>query len=1222
MTDKSGQTSLTHACLKDDCLCNTAGLFGFSTDLKLFVHDNGWSMLHTAALYLNPASIQILLSLGMTVNMATKIGETPLMCACMNGGHLDNIKTLFEHGADIKQLTVNNGWSALHFAARDSSPEIIEYLLSLEMAVNMTTTNGLTPLMCACLNGGRLDNIKTFFKNGADIKQQTVNNGWSALHFAARDSSPEIIEYLLSLGMTVNMTTTDSSTPLMCACLNGGRLANIKTLFEHGADIKQLTVNDGWSALHFAARDSSPEIIEYLLSLGMTVNMTTTDSSTPLMCACLNGGRLANIKTLFKHGANIKQLTGNDGWSALHYAASYSSPEIIEYLLSLEMTVNMTTTNGLTPLMCACYRDGHLDNIKMLLKNGADIKQLEFIDGFSVLHFAATLSNPDIVAYLISQGMTVNMTTKTGKTPLICACLNGGRLDNIKTLFEHGADIKQITVNDGWSALHFAARDSSPEIIEYLLSLEMTVNMTTKTGKTPLMCACLNGGRLDNIKTLFKHGADIKQLEFSDEWSSLHFAAMDSSPKIIEYLLSLGMTVNMTTKAGGTPLMCACLNGGRLDNIEILFKHGVDIKQLTVNDGWSALHFAARDSSPEIIEYLLSQGMTVNMTDKSGLTPLMCACFKSDGLNNNRMLFEHGTDIKQLEFKRGESMFRVAARDSSPKVIENSFSLGMTVNMTNKSGQTPTMCICLNGGRLDNIKTLFEHGADIKQLAVNDGWSALHFAAMDSSQEIIEYLLSLGMKVNMTTTNGLTPLMCACFEGGRLDNIKTLFKHGADIKQLEFDNGWSALHFAARDSSPEIIEYFLSLEMTVNMTTKTGKTPLMCACLNGGRLDNIKTLFEHGADIRQLEFEAGWSALHFAARDSSPDSVDYLLSLGMTVNMKDKNGWTPLLVACNLTESVGNIIVLLKRGANFFAKDDLLRNAFHLATLNSHSAPLTFLLNYFCRLATYLSQFCCDTNCCEAISIDSIALYDIAMAQAINSSCSNVSIKGSMWSKIKSDKLNLNSLDKFGMSPLMLACERNEFSNAKLLIEFGANVNMKGSHDFTALHFAAKYGNLQLLELFLSSGDWQRVDAFNCNLLYWACEGNKLDTVKFLVANGVRLDIISTEGWNLLHIAAVCAGREICEYLLDNNVSLEHLDKAGRNPLSLALVINRKDIIKFLLQRQNSLTSCNVSLIGNYLRNMASEGKEDNRFAIPEEKSTKIDGEDEQYLKSISTLEK
>ena len=1219
MTDKSGRTPLMCACLKAGRLDNIKRLLELGADIQQLEFNDGWSALHFAATYSSPEIIEYLLSLGMTVNMTDKSGRTPLMCACLKAGRLDKVKRLLELGADIQQLDYD-GWSALHFAARDSSPEIIEYLLSLGMTVNMTSKTGRTPLMCACLKAGRLDNIKRLLELGADIQQLEFNAGWSALHFAATYSSPEIIEYLLSLGMTVNMTDKSGRTPLMCACLKAGRLDNIKRLLELGADIQQLDY-DGWSALHFAARDSSPEIIEYLLSLGMTVNMTSKTGRTPLMCACLKAGRLDNIKRLLELGADIQQLEFNAGWSALHFAATYSSPEIIEYLLSLGMTVNMTDKSGRTPLMCACLKAGRLDNIKRLLELGADIQQLEFNDGWSALHFAATYSSPEIIEYLLSLGMTVNMTDKSGRTPLMCACLKAGRLDKVKRLLELGADIQQLDY-DGWSALHFAARYSSPEIIEYLLSLGMTVNMTSKTGQTPLMCACLKAGRLDNIKRLLELGADIQQLEFNDRWSALHFAARDLSPEIIEYLLSLGMTVNMTSKTGRTPLMCSCLEGGRLDNIKRLLELGADIQQLEFNDGWSALHFAARDSSPEIIEYLLSLGMTVNMTSKTGRTPLMCSCLEGGRLDNIKRLLELGADIQQLEFNAGWSALHFAARDSSPEIIEYLLSLGMTVNMTDKSGRTPLMCSCLEGGRLDNIKRLLELGADIQQLEFNAGWSALHFAARDSSPEIIEYLLSLGMTVNMTDKSGQTPLMCACLEGGRLDNIKRLLELGADIQQLEFNDRWSALHIAARDSSPEIIEYLLSLGMTVNMTDKSGQTPLMCACYKGGRLDNIKRLLELGADIQQLDYDE-WSALHIAAGYLSPEIIEYLLSLGMTVNMTNNSGMTPLLAACCSIESNCNICILLKSGAFFFAEDDLHRNVFHYAALNSHSAALKFLLNYCFRHGIYFRQLCCDTNCYETTSIENVSVDDFEISQAINSPCSDMSIVGINWDKIMFNKVDLNSLDEFGMSPLMLACERNNFSNAKLLIEYGANVNAKGTHDFTAYHFAAKYGCLQLLEyLFLSNGNLNAVDAFNGGLLYWACEGNNLDAVKFLVAKGVRLDIMSTEGWNLLHIAVVCADREICEYLLENNVSLKHLDNRGRNPLSLALEINRKDVIRLLLQRQNFLIPHNVCLIGNVLYNTASTAKEDAQFAIQDDNSRTNDGENEQYLRKISTLEK
>ena len=200
------------------------------------------------------------------------------------------------------------------------------YFLSLGMSVNLTDNSSRSQLLCACLEGGRLENIKTLVEHGALINQ-VDEDGKLALHFAATFSSPEVVMYLLSVGMSVNMTDNSDQTPLMCACLEGGRFENVKTLVIHGAEIHRVD-KDGKSALHFAATFSSPKVVMYLLSLGMSVNMTDKSGLTPMMSACLEGGRFENVKTLIERGADIYQVDEDDK-SVLHFAATYSSPEVV-----------------------------------------------------------------------------------------------------------------------------------------------------------------------------------------------------------------------------------------------------------------------------------------------------------------------------------------------------------------------------------------------------------------------------------------------------------------------------------------------------------------------------------------------------------------------------------------------------------------------------------------------------------------------------------------------------------------------------------------------------------------------------------------------------------------------------------------------------------------------------------------------------------------------------
>ena len=1114
----------------------------------------------------------------MKVNMVDNSGQTPLMCACRDSGRLNNIKTLIKQGADIHQID-NDGWTALHYAARYAKSEIIEYLLSLGVKVNMVDNSGQTPLMCACSGDDRLDNIKTLIKQGADIHQIEIN-GWTALHYAARYAKSDIIEYLLSLGMKVNMVDNSGQTPLMCACRDGDRLDNIKTLIKQGADIHQIEIN-GWTALYYAARYAKSDIIEYLLSLGVKVNMVDNSGQTPLMCACSGDDRLDNIKTLIKQGADIHQIEIN-GWTALHYAARYAKSEIIEYLLSLGMKVNMVDNSRQTPLMCACRDGDRLDNIKTLIKQGADIHQINSI-GLTALHYAARYAKSDIIEYLLSLGVKVNMVDNSGQTPLMCACSSDDRLDNIKTLIKQGADIHQIEIN-GWTALHYAARYAKSEIIEYLLSLGMKVNMVDNSGQTPLMCACRDGDRLDNIKTLIKQGADIHQIN-SIGLTALHYAARYAKSDIIEYLLSLEVKVNMVDNSGQTPLMCACRDGDRLDNIKTLIKQGADIHQIN-SIGLTALHYAARYAKSEIIEYLLSLGMKVNMVDNSGQTPLMCACRDGDRLDNIKTLIKQGADIHQIEIN-GWTALHYAARYAKSEIIEYLLSLGVKVNMVDNSRQTPLMCACRDGDRLDNIKTLIKQSADIHQIN-SIGLTALHYAARYAKSEIIEYLLSLGVKVNMVDNSGQTPLMCACRDGDRLDNIKTLIKQGADIHQINND-GWTALHYAARYAKSDIIEYLLSLGVKVNMVDNSGQTPLMCACRDGDRLDNIKTLIKQGADIHQIDVN-GWTALHYAARCAKSEIIEYLLSLGIKEKMTTYDEHHTSLITADSHNDRNTFTALCRH------KDNLQQNLFHAGAMNSHSAALLFILNYF--TVTEGTSFNepnnnYDKNSCRDCSSKNYCSNYIPFSQVETFACNNM-LETVVYSE-KFDIPGLDSLDEFDMSPLMIACERNNFKNAELLIRYGANVNLKSSNGFTAFHFAAKYGSLQLLQyLLINGGSLHAVDTFNGNLVSWACEGNKLEVVKFLDAKGVSLHIISTEGWNLLHIAVVCANIEVIEYLLENNVSPKHLDNNGRNPLSLAYETNREDAIKFFLRNENYLIPYNIGLIGTVLINTASEGTNDN----------------------------
>ena len=1090
-TDNSSQTPLMYACLNGGPLQIIKMLIQNGADIQARKCD-GSTVLHLASRYSNQEVVEFLLKLNeISVNATNNLYQTPLMHACNNGGRLDNIKMLIKNGADI-QASSSNGSTVLHFASQLSNQEVVEFLLKLnEISVNATDNLYQTPLMRACINGGRLDNIKMLIQNGADI-QASSSNGSTVLHFASQLSNQEVVEFLLKLNeISVNATDNHNHTPLMRACYDGGRLDNIKMLIRNGADI-QASSSNGSTVLHLASQLSNQEVVEFLLKLNeISVNATDNLYQTPLMRACINGGRLDNIKMLIQNGADI-QASSSNGSTVLHFASQLSNQEVVEFLLKLnEISVNATDNSNQTPLMYACIKVGRLDNIKMLIQNGADI-QARDCNGLTVLHIASVSSNQEVVEFLLKLNeISVNATANYNHTPLMYACRDGVRLDNIKMLIQNGADI-QASSSNGSTVLHLASQLSNQEVVEFLLKLnEISVNATDNHNHTPLMRACYDGGRLDNIKMLIRNGADI-QASSSNGSTVLHLASALSNQEVVEFLLKLNeISVNATDNSNQTPLMRACIKGGRLDNIKMLIQNGADIQARDCN-GLTVLHLASRNSNQEVVEFLLNLNeIFVNALNNCNQTPLMRACYDGGRLDNIKMLIRNGADI-QASSSNGLTVLHFASQLSNQEVVEFLLNLNeISVNATDNSNQTPLMRACIKGGRLDNIKMLIQNGADIQARDCN-GLTVLHLASRNSNQEVVEFLLNLNeISVNALNNCNQTPLMRACYDGGRLDNIKMLIRNGADI-QASSSNGSTVLHFASQLSNQEVVEFLLNLnEISVNATDNSNQTPLMRACIKGGRLDNIKMLIQNGADIQARDCN-GLTVLHLASRNSNQEVVEFLLKLNeISVNATDNSNHTPLMRACYDGGRLDNIKMLIQNGADIQASSNYGSTILHFASALSNQEVVEFLL--------------------------------------------------------KLNEISVNATDNSNQTPLMHACiNGGRLDNIKMLIQNGADIQARDCNGLTVLHFASVSSNQEVVEFLLKLNEISvnATDNSNQTPLMHACiNGGRLDNIKMLIQNGADIQARDCNGLTVLHFASVSSNQEVVEFLLKlNEISVNALN--------------------------------------------------------------------------------
>uniref|UniRef100_A0AC34QCX5 ANK_REP_REGION domain-containing protein n=1 Tax=Panagrolaimus sp. JU765 TaxID=591449 RepID=A0AC34QCX5_9BILA len=211
-------------------------------------------------------------------------------------------------------------------------------------------------------------------------------------------------------------------------------------------------------------------------------------------------------------------------------------------------------------------------------------------------------------------------------TPLHYACL-AGNLAIVEHLIKCGADVNRQQKKSSMTPLHFACQSGNDQVVELLLVNKGDPSITDSYGNTTLHYAVRCMDNVEVIKAIINAVVGDKEEFICTKnyggISAIVLAVEENRLKIADYLLKQHL-VNHSDHAHETLLVHLAAQRGSPDMVNILVQNGLSIEERD-SRGQTPLHFASEEGHLQLVRELLQAGADIEARDERGYTPLLAA---------------------------------------------------------------------------------------------------------------------------------------------------------------------------------------------------------------------------------------------------------------------------------------------------------------------------------------------------------------------------------------------------------------------------------------------------------------------------------------------------------------------------------------------------------------------------------------------------------------------
>ena len=243
--------------------------------------------------------------------------------------------------------------------------------------------DGFTPLLEAA-KSGHDGVVSALLEKGAD-KDVKSDDGMTALMLAAMSGHLSVMKTLVFAGADLN-ARADWGGTLIHIVAEVGLDTILPWLLANGAMFKSVD-NWGFTPLHYAAKYGHVEVARVLLDNSARIEQRTEGDWTPLHLAATGRkrGSAQTVSALLDRGADKEAMIA--GHTALCHAAVRGLTSNVQVLLDAGARVdNFSQENGGVCALANAARGGHVDTMRLLLAQGADVQAIDQ-EGWSPLHW-------------------------------------------------------------------------------------------------------------------------------------------------------------------------------------------------------------------------------------------------------------------------------------------------------------------------------------------------------------------------------------------------------------------------------------------------------------------------------------------------------------------------------------------------------------------------------------------------------------------------------------------------------------------------------------------------------------------------------------------------------------------------------------------------------------------------------------------------------------------